>query len=125
MKTEELEGLVDSLRMSGENVELALNVPKIPEEILIVRDYAPSMEDGNCVCMALSCLNYPQNFSNKIWLSVPKSNVRDLNYHPDYREFCHDGVKYHPYSIALGGARFDTMGIKRVFENVYKHNINF
>lgn len=125
MKTEELEELTDLLRTDGVNVCLTLGVEKVPEEILIVKDYAPSMGDENRVCMALSCLNYPQNFSNKIWLSVAPSNVIGLSYHPDYREFCYDGVKYHPYSIALGGANFDTIGIKKIFKNVYKHNINF
>lgn len=124
-----MEELVDSLRMQGIDAYLVdEELEKPREEVLIVKNYAPSAKDKNRICMALSFLNYPDNFANRIWISAPDGTVSGLNPHSKYCKFDYHEVQYHPYSINLEeteGFRFDLMGVKRVLKIVYNNHILF
>ena len=96
------------------------NVPELENPVLIVFDYSPR-DNPNLLSIA-----FDYSGGAKCWMSeakVCKIGDKGPNPYGDYREFIHDGRKFHPYSIEPLPQTVleDIREFRSVFQRLYRH----
>lgn len=117
--------LKEALQEAGFDYEF-VHASNIVEPLLLIKNYAPS--NGRPVSFAFTLLEYyrPSNagMGRKCWMTHSKVKAVDNkkpNPHPNYQEFEHENVKYHPFSLVLAEHTYDAESIRELCKNLYGH----
>jgi len=124
MSDEKFEQLKQELKRVGFTEIDRYDPPNIPERLLLIINYSPS-DKKPPACFALSLENYyngDNNFPNKCWMDFEKISCPHEecpNPYPGYKEFEHNGKKYHPFSI--GTKECTAESIKELIRDLYAY----
>lgn len=139
---DELERVLREAKLIGDNETLDVAHPaNMADAVLIIRNYRPKASGGvdSTVSFGFPLTPYYEDRPNnnkppmrnvnpyrKCWITHDKVKPigvgRPPNPHSEYKEFCHEGQRYYPYSVDLGEYILNSPdSIKSLCERLYAH----